>query len=168
MRLSRLGFLEYAAQVAAGLVPFSPGDDGKWHGPPVDLDAARQQELHNPFLEVLERAPALLLVSVDLRTLAITDIDADHVSIVGGASIYPFVQNILLAARDEGLGGVLTTFLCRAEAGVRELIGLPPSHAIAALLVLGHPHKHPTKLKRNPVEHFATIDRFDGPPLQST
>jgi nitroreductase len=167
MRCSRLGFLEYAAQVAEGLVPFSPGDDGRWHGPPVDLDAARTHELHNPFMDVLENASVLLLVSVDLRTLAITDIDADHVSIVGGASIYPFVQNILLAARDEDLGGVLTTFVCRAEAEVRELVGLPPSHTIAALLVLGHPHKHPTKLKRNPVEAFATIDRYDGEPLGS-
>ncbi len=165
MRLSRIGFLEYAAQVAEGLVPFSPGDDGRWHGPPVDLEAAREQDLHNPFLDVLEQAPIVLLISADLRALAITDVDADHVSIVGGASVYPFVQNILLAARDEGIGGVLTTFICRAEAEVRELVGLPHAHAVAALLVLGHPHKHPTKLKRNPVEEFTTIDRFDGTPL---
>src|SRR3954451_8195042 len=165
MRLSRVGFLEYAAQVKEGLVPFAPGDDGKWHGPPVDFEVARAQELHNPFLDVMERAPVVLLVSVDLRTLAITDIDADHVSIVGGGSIYPFVQNILLAARDVGLGGVLTTFICRAEAEVRTLVGLPNAHTIAALVVLGHPHKHPTKLKRNPVEQFATVDRFDGAPL---
>jgi nitroreductase len=100
-----------------------------------------------------------------MRTLAITDIDAEHVSIVGGASIYPFVQNILLAARAEGLGGVLTTFVCRAEAEVREFFRLPPAHTIAALVVLGHPTKHPTKLKRKPVEQFATVDRFDGAPL---
>ena len=167
-RLSRLGFLEYAAQVAKGLVPFSPDDDGKWHGPPVDLAAARAQSIDNPFLDVLERAPVLLLVSVDLRTLAITDIDADHVSIIGGVSIYPFVQNILLAARDEGLGGVLTTFVCRAEAEVRSSFALPPAHTIAALVVLGHPKKHPTKLKRKPVEQFATVDRFDGAPLRAT
>ncbi len=164
-RLSRIGFLEYAAQVAAGCVPFAPGADGQWHGAPVDLDAARRQSLANPFLDVMERAPVVLLISVDMRTLAITDIDADHVSIIGGASIYPFVQNILLAARDEGLGGVLTTFVCRAESEVRTSFGLPPEHTIAALVMLGHPPKHPTKLTRNPVEAFATIDRFDGPPF---
>ena len=166
-RLSRIGFLEYAAQVAAGLVPFAPGDDGTWHGPPVDLEAARQQSIDNPFLDVLEHAPVVLLVSVDLRTLTITDIDAEHVSIVGGASIYPFVQNILLAARDVGLGGVLTTFVCHAEAEVRDYFRLPRSHTIAALVMLGHTPKHPTKLKRKPVEQFATVDRFDGPPLSA-
>jgi nitroreductase len=165
-RLSQLGFLEYAAQVAKGLVPFAPGDDGTWHGPPVDLATARAQSIDNPFMDVVKRAPVLLLVSVDMRTLAITDIDADHVSIIGGASIYPFVQNILLTARDEGLGGVLTTFVCRAEAEVRDFFGLPPAHTIAALVVLGHPEKHPTKLNRKPVEQFATVDRFDGTPLR--
>jgi nitroreductase len=164
-RLTRVGFLEYAAQVAIGKVPFAPSDDGNWHGPPVDLEAARAQSIDNPFLTVLERAPVVLLVSVDMRALAITDIDADHVSIIGGASIYPFVQNVLLAARAEGLGGVLTTFICRAEAAVRALVGLPQSHTIAALVMLGHPHKHPTKLSRKPVEEFATVDRFDGTPL---
>ena len=164
-RLSRIGFLEYAAQVAAGLVPFAPGEDGTWPGPPVDLEAARKQSLANPFLDTLERAPVVLLVTVDMRTLAITDIDAHHVSIVGGGSIYPFVQNILLAARDEGLGGVLTTFVCRAEAEVREYFRLPSAHTIAALVVLGHPTQHPKKLTRKPVEQFATVDHFDGPPF---
>ncbi len=165
-RLSHIGFLEYAAQVAVGAVPFAPGDDGRWHGSPADLETARLQSIDNPFLDALARpGPAVLLVSVDLRALAVTDIDADHVSIIGGASIYPFVQNILLAARAEGLGGVLTTFVCRAESEARRSFGIPPSHTIAALVALGHTPKHPTKLKRNPVEQFATVDRFDGPPL---
>ncbi len=166
-RLSGIGFLEYAAQAAAGLVPFAPGADGKWHGPPVDLAAARAASIDNPFLDVLERAPVVLLITVDMRALAITDIDAGHVSIVGGASIYPFVQNVLLAARGEGLGGVLTTFVCRSEAEVRELVGLPEPHTIAALVMLGYPPKHPTKLRRKAVSEFATVDHFSGTPLTS-
>lgn len=161
-RLSEIGFVEYAAQASAGFVPFAPGDDGRWHGSPVDLAAARAQGGTSPFIATIRTAPVVLLVCGDLRAFAITDIDADHVSIVGGASIYPFVQNLLLAARDEGLAGVLTTFVCRTEAEVRALVGLPDTHTVAALVVLGHPTTRPTKLRRRPVEEFTTVDRFDG------
>jgi nitroreductase len=162
-RISEIGFVEYAAQAVAGHVPFAPGDDGRWHGSPVDLDEARRRGGSSPFIDTIRTAPVVLLVCGDLRAFAITDVDADHVSIVGGASIYPFVQNLLLAARDEGLAGVLTTFVCRAEAEVRALVGLPDSHTVAALVVLGHPVARPTKLRRRSVPEFTTVDRFDGP-----
>lgn len=163
-RVSELGFREYYAQIVAGRVPFAPGDDGAWHGAPVDFAAARAAEVDFGFGPAIECAPALLLVTVDLRTLAVTDIDATHSSIIGGASIYPFVHNILLGARNLGIGGVLTTFVCRDEPAMRRLIGLPDSHAIAAVLVLGYPKSQVTKLNRKPVEAFVTIDRFDGQP----
>ncbi len=162
-RLSDIGFREYYAQAAAGFVPFAPGDDGRWHGTPIDLVAARANAVENPFASVIQHAPVLLLVTVDLRTLAVTDIDADHLSIVGGASVYPFVHNLLLAARNEGLAGVLTTFVCRAESAVRTLVRLPDSHSVAALIPLGFPVHQPTKLRRKAVAEIVTIDHFDGP-----
>jgi nitroreductase len=88
--------------------------------------------------------------------------------VVGGASIYPFCWSILLAAREHGLGGVLTTFLSRAEQAAAPLLGLPPDHALVATLFLGVPTHQNTKLRRNPVESFASIDRFDGPPLNGS
>jgi hypothetical protein len=41
-------------------------------------------------------------------------------------------------------------------------VGLPPGHALAATLFLGHPEHQPTHLRRAPVESFTTVDRFDG------
>src|SRR2546430_635133 len=71
-------------------------------------------------IEGMVDAPVLLLVAVDLRVLASFDSTLPRVGVISGASIYPFVWNILLAARNEGLGGTLTTFLAPAEAEVRK------------------------------------------------
>jgi nitroreductase len=101
----------------------------------------------------------------DLRFLAALDKDAVRYTLVGGASIYPFAWSILLAARDVGLGGVLTTMVVRREDDVRELFGLEPHHCVAGVIALGRPTFQPTKLRRNAVEQFATLDALDGEPL---
>jgi nitroreductase len=74
---------------------------------------------------------------------------------------------VLLAARDEGLGGVLTTFLARQEPEALQALGAPEGWAVAATIVLGHPAARATRLRRRPVEDFAVVDRFDGPPLRA-
>ena len=151
------------AHVEAGLVPFAPQQDGRWSGPAIDLEAARRVPRPNEFADHLDTVPVLLLLLANLNALACVDNGLDRQSIVGGASIYPFAQNILLAARNEGLGGVLTSVLVRQEPAVRELVGIPPDHAIAGLIALGHPRRVVRKLHRWPVEQFTTVDRFDGP-----
>ena len=160
-----LGWREYVAHTRQHKVPFAPGPDGRWTAPAVDLETARATPAPNTFGDHLDTAPVLLVVAVDLTVLAVTDNGLDRQSIVGGASIYPFCHNILLAARDVGLGGVMTTVLARQEPAARELLRLPDGWALAALLVLGHPVKQLTKLRRDPVESFATVDRFDGAPF---
>jgi nitroreductase len=116
--------------------------------------------------ENLDRAPALIVVVADLRGLAAVDRDHDRYTLVGGASIYPFAWSILLAAHDEGLGGVITSMLVLEEDAVLGALGVPEGWAVAAGVVLGYPAgERPTKLRRAPVEKFATWDRFDGPPL---
>jgi hypothetical protein len=45
------------------------------------------------------------------------------------------------------------------------LLGLPETHAIAAVVPLGVPVKQLTKLSRREVEEFTTVDQFDGPKL---
>jgi nitroreductase len=111
----------------------------------------------------LDTVPVLLLLLAELSALACVDNGLDRQSIVGGGSIYPFGHNILLAARNEGLGGVLTSVLTRQEPAVRELIGIPEGYAVAGLIALGHPVRTIRKLRRRPVEQFTTVDRFDGP-----
>jgi nitroreductase len=166
--LARMGWNEYAALTAAGVRPFAADASGHWPGPPAGLDLAveRHKDRAWPFMARLEDAPALLVVAVDLTVIAAVDTELDRVGVSAGASIYPFCQNILLAAREELLGGVLTTFLVRQEPEAREVLGLPPTHAIAALIALGVPEHQSHKLSRREVTDFATVDRFDGPPLR--
>lgn len=158
-----LSWREYMAHANAGLVPFAPLDAGRWTGPAVDLAAARQVRQDNPFADHLDTAPVLLLLVARLDALACLDNGLDRQSIIGGGSIYPFAHNILLAARNEGLGGVITSVLAREEPAVTELLGIPPGHGLAALIALGRPSRTVTRLRRRPVEAFATVDRFDGP-----
>ena len=151
---------EYVAQTAAGETPFSVTTASS-----IDLDEARRTTAPNPLLDELESAPVVLVVAVDLAALAVMDRDLDRPSIVGGASVYPFCQNLMLAARDRGLGGVMTTFVARVEPEVRTPLGLPDGHALAAMIVLGHPVRQLTRLRRAAVEEFTTVDRFDGQPF---
>jgi nitroreductase len=151
----------YAAQVAAGETPFN-----SVHPTSIDVEEALRTPTDMlPMFSHLDEVPVVLLVTVDLAQVASVDKDLDRVGLDTGASIYPLAWNILLAARAEGLGGVLTTVVAPAEAEVQELLGLPESHAIAALIPLGRPVKQLTRLRRRPVEDFVTIDRFDGVPL---
>ena len=73
--------------------------------------------------------------------------------------------SLLLAARAEGLGGVMTSVAVRREDEVRALFGIPDTVAVAALVVLGRPVTTPRKLTRAPVESFAWVDRYEGDPL---
>lgn len=164
-RLYQLGWREYAAHVERGLVPFAPIDRGRWSGPAIDLDAARNTPVDNRFADHLEEVPVLLAVACELAVLAVLDNGLERQSIVGGASVYAFAHNILLAARGEGLGGVMTTTLCRQEGAALALLGVPEGYALAAVIALGQPAHQPRHLRRKAVEDFATVDRFDGPPL---
>jgi nitroreductase len=160
-----LGWREYLAHADAGLVPFAPTDDGRWTGPAVDLAAARATERPARFVDELDTVPVLLVITAQLDQLAVLDNGLDRQSIVGGGSIYPFVQNIVLAARNEGLGTAVTTFLVRGEPEARPLLHLPVGVAIASLVAMGHPVRRVTRLRRRPVEEFAHVDTYDGPPF---
>jgi len=148
----------YLAQSAAGESPWNTIVPSK-----VDDAQVAAVEVPDWLLQNVLRAPVLLLVAVDLRVVASFDAKLPRVGVISGASIYPFVWNILLAARNEGLGGTLTTFLAPAEAEARALFDLPEGFAAAALLPIGKPVKQLTKLKRKPVEEFTTLDSYAGP-----
>jgi len=100
--------------------------------------------------------------------LTITDAALGRLSVVGGASLYPAVQNLLLACRAEGLGCVLTTLLCSCEQEVRELLEIPEPWATCAFVPIGWPvGAGHGPLTRRPVEQVAFADRF-GDPLFSS
>lgn len=109
-------------------------------------------------------APAIVVVCFEPSLLAVTDIKQDRVSVVGGASIYPAVENLLLACRAEGLGCTLTTLLCAKEPEVRELLVIPQPWATAAHIPIGYPvgRGHgPTA--RRAVEELAFRDTWGQP-----
>ena len=85
-----------------------------------------------------DEVPVHLLVCVDVNALAITDEALDRPSIVGGASVYPFVQNILLGLRHEGLGAAFTTLLVPAEPADPRAAGDPRRDALAGHISVGH------------------------------
>jgi nitroreductase len=163
------GWYEYLAMGAAGLTPWAPVTDRGAEAEAVGR-AGELEELAaaSPgFAERLDEVPVLLALFADLRRLAAVDRDLDRYTLVGGASIYPFAWSLLLAARAEGLGGVITTMPVKEEAAVKDLLGVPHhEYALAAVLALGRPAHQPTKLRREPVASFATFDRFDGEPVE--
>jgi len=113
----------------------------------------------------MHSVPVHLLVWLDLSVVAVTDASADRPSVVAGGSVFPFIQNLQLAARNEGLGTRITTLLSGEEERVRALVGAPDGWALAALLLVGWPVRLPTKLSRQPVESFTWNERFDGSPF---
>jgi nitroreductase len=165
------GWYEYLAQSAAGLVPWAPITDTEAERDAlatVDDMAAAAESGPGGFAEHLDQVPVLILVLADLRRLATVDRGFERYTFVGGASVYPFVWSVLLAARDEGLAGVMTTMVVRREIEVRAAFGLPAHMAVAALVALGRPVHRPTKLRRRPVEEFTTMDALDGPALRAS
>ncbi|MBT6273468.1 MAG: nitroreductase family protein [Chromatiales bacterium] len=118
-----------------------------------------------PLFENLAEVPVVLLIAVDLKKVASMDMELDRVGVVSGASIYPLAWSILMGARNEGFGGVMTTLIASAEPQVQALLGLEPHHAVAAMLPIGKPVKQLTKLKRVAVEEFTFRERADGDPF---
>jgi nitroreductase len=102
--LAQGAFREYVAQLALGREPFSASDDGTWQVPEIDLAEARARE-DLPRFGAIEGCEVLLVVCADLSKIALMDAMLERQGIVGGASIYPFVQNVLLGLRNERFDG---------------------------------------------------------------
>jgi nitroreductase len=151
----------YAAQVANGENPWNTID-------PPRVDAATIERTTPParLTESVLKAAAVLVICVDLKVVASTDSELKRVGVISGASIYPFAWNVLLAARQEGFAGTITTLAVAQEPKIQALLGIPAHVAVAAVMPLGRPTKQLTKLKRKPVEEFAMLERWGGAPLK--
>jgi nitroreductase len=112
----------------------------------------------------LDEVPVLIVVCAQLADLLATDRHLDRLSVVGGGSIYPSVQNLMLSARAEGLGTVLTTLLCAVEPQVKTLLAIPDDALTAALIPLGYPARpFPKKLGRRPLAEICFGDSWGAP-----
>ncbi|MDT5080176.1 MAG: hypothetical protein QOJ80_4813 [Mycobacterium sp.] len=154
------GAQRYFAQLAAGEGPWNAVEPSA-----VSAETISATTVPDEFTAPFRRAAVVLVITVDLSCVAATDQQLDRIGVVAGASVYPLVWNILLAARNEGYGGTLTTMAIPEEVQIRDLLGIPDTHALTALVPLGKPVKQVSKLRRRSVEEFTTRDRFDGAPF---
>jgi nitroreductase len=113
------------------------------------------------FANGLDKIPLLVVAVAELAGLHPTDLDTGRLSIVGGGSVYPAIQNFLLGLRNVGLGGAITTLLCHYEAEAKQLLKIPDDFITAATIAVGWPARgFPKQLSRKPVEEYYSIGTY--------
>ena len=118
--------------------------------------------------EHMDEAPILLVPCIRAETLKFPPIAqsveqsalATQIDRTRCASIYPAVQNIILACRAPGLGTVITTNHLIYEDEVKQVLGLPPEIQTHALMPIGYPRGRFGPVRRRPVAEVAMLDRF--------
>ncbi|PYE16284.1 nitroreductase [Williamsia limnetica] len=81
-----------------------------------------------------------------------------------GGSIFPAMQNFLLAARAQGLGACLTSWASyEGEALLREAVGMPSDWVLAGHVVVGWPRGSHGPVRRRPLSDFVALDHWDTP-----
>jgi nitroreductase len=103
----------------------------------------------------LSAAPVLIVACVNIPA-------SGHAGLQTGASIYPSVQNLMLAARAIGLGTVLTTLHRRRKARIHAILGIPDHIESAAIIPLGWPDREYGPNRRPSLERFVMRDRWTG------
>lgn len=107
-----------------------------------DSPKARMARTMQRYVDQFERVPVLVLPClVRYREPSVTE----------GASVYPACQNLLLAARALGYGGVITGFQALVEAELRELLAIPQGVALTATITLGRPEGGHGPVRRRPL-----------------
>lgn len=124
------------------------GGSGRSAGSPKARMAATMQH----YVDHFEDVPVVVLVC-NLRHRASSPLE--------GASVYPACQNLLLAARALGYGGVLTTFHQLVEDDLRAILGVPDEVGIAATITLGRPVGGHGPVRRRPIEELVFDDGWD-------
>ncbi|HEY5299661.1 MAG TPA: nitroreductase family protein [Acetobacteraceae bacterium] len=105
--------------------------------------------------------PAAELLPVEIR--ARYDALRDYQQLVRGASIYPAVQNIILACRALGLATLITTNHLYYEAELKEVLGIPDDMFPCALMPIGWPLGKFGPVSRRPLSEVAFADRWGSP-----
>jgi nitroreductase len=104
--------------------------------------------------EHLHEAPVIVLACLNTG--------GNPTEIASGASIYPAVQNLMLAARAFGIGSTLTTIHRRRQDDVRALLGIPAEVETAALIPLGYPRGRWGMAQRRPLDQVVFRNRWGG------
>lgn len=116
------------------------------------------------FAKHIAEVPVHIVVCAEWQGLTAIDANLGRTVLTPGSSIYPAVQNLMLAARNEGLGTTLTTLLGFVEPQIKALLDIPEPIATAAVVMLGWPAKpFPARLKRKPLATMAFLDSYGAP-----
>jgi nitroreductase len=134
-------------------------NDGYDRGSGVNAESpkARMERTMQRYVDEFERVPVLVLACL---------VRYREPSPYEGASVYPACQNLLLAARAIGLGGVITGFHHAVESDLRELLAIPLDVALHATITLGHPEGSHGPVRRRPLgelvfgDHWGTAPRW--------
>jgi nitroreductase len=118
-------------------------------------EASRDRPRAAAWRPPLSAAPVLIVACVNTPT-------SGQAGFQTGASIYPNVQNLMLAARALGLGTVLTTLHRRRKARIHEILGIPDHVESAAIIPLGWPDREYGPNRRPPLAQFVMRDRWTG------
>jgi nitroreductase len=116
-----------------------------------DSPKSRVATAMDRFVERFEQTPVVILACLKRYRTA-----GPH----EGASIYPACQNLLLAARAIGLGGVMTQWQAMVERELRSLLDVPDDVALHATIALGHPEGGHGPVRRRPVHELVFDDRW--------
>ena len=129
--------------------------DGYGQGSGADDSSpkARMARSMQHFVDHFEKTPVVVLPCIRDR----------HKSLIDGASVYPACQNLLLAARALGYGGVMTGWHSRVEGELRELLSIPDDYAIAATIPIGRPQGGHGPVRRRPIQELVFDDGWDEP-----
>jgi nitroreductase len=128
-------------------------------------DYAAMMRSVDALAEHLDAAPVLVLCGLDTRQLGpMADAQGNILAPQSAyASIFPAVQNLMLAARGLGIGSTLTTVFAAVEADLRRVVGMPDHVHIAALVPLGYPTRPFRVSTRKPLAQVAFLDRWGRP-----
>jgi nitroreductase len=119
-----------------------------------DSPKARMARAMEHYTDHFESAPVLVLPCL-VRYREPTSFE--------GASIFPACQNLLLAARALGYGGVLTGFHAMVEEELRPLLGIPDGVFVAATITIGKPVGNHGPVRRRPIGELVYEDAWDQP-----
>jgi nitroreductase len=142
----------YEPAVAAVTPPFKDEAAGRRH--------ARNVAVSDELAHHLGEVPVHVLVLVPRISMSLRDDEGEMDVGSVYASVYPAVQNFMLAARSRGLGTVLTTVYRIHEQELLELCSIPDRYEVAALLPLGHPKGAWGVAARRPAESLTSWERF--------
>jgi len=127
----------------------------KGSGTRSDSPKARMAAVMQRYVDQFETAPVLVLPCL-VRYREPTTLE--------GASVYPAVQNLLLAARGLGYGGVITGFHGLVDAELRKLLDIPQQAVISATVTLGRPEGHHGPVRRRPMAELVYEERWEQAP----